>query len=229
MRVGLEHYGRVLVIAPHPDDEILGCGGTMARMVDEGIDVHVGIVTSGKPPAYSAQSVARVREETRQAHEFLGIKATHQLDFPAAGLAEVPSSALNAAVGGLIRDVRPDTLFVPFVGDIHQDHQLAFLAAMVGARPRIPDAPSRILAYETLSETNWYAAPTTPPFVPNVFIDIRSTLERKLVAFSIFESQVRDFPDERSVTTIEALARLRGATAFLRAAEAFVAVRTIER
>lgn len=227
--MALDHYGRVLVIAPHPDDEILGCGGTMARMVDEGMDVHVGIVTRGAPPAYSAESVARVQDEAKRAHQYLGISGTHWLDFPAAALGEVPASELNAGVGGLIRDVRPDTLFVPFLGDVHQDHQLAFLAAMVGARPRDAYAPSRILAYETLSETNWYAPPTTPAFVPNVFIDIRVTLERKLAAFSLFESQVKAFPDERSLITIESLARLRGSMVFLHAAEAFVTIRTIER
>lgn len=225
----LDHYGRVLVVAPHPDDEVLGCGGTMARMVDAGLDVHVVVVTSGKPPAYSAESVARVRDEARRSHEFLGIAATHFLDFPAAALDTVPAGELNAGVGALIREIAPDTLFVPFLGDIHQDHQLAFLAAMVAARPRDGKAPSRILAYETLSETNWYAAPTTPAFVPNLFIDISATLERKLAAFSIFESQVKAFPDERSLTTIEALARLRGSTVFLHAAEAFMLVRTIER
>lgn len=225
----LAHYGRVLVIAPHPDDEILGCGGTMARMIDEGLDVHVGIVTSGRPPAYSLESVAQVRDEATRSHAFLGVSETHWLDFPAAALGSVPAGELNAGIGGLIRKVKPDTLFVPFLGDVHQDHQLAFLASMVGARPRDGDAPSRILAYETLSETNWYAAPITPAFVPNVFIDIAATLDKKLAAFGMFESQVKAFPDERSLTTIEALARLRGSTVFLHAAEAFMTVRTIER
>lgn len=227
--MGLEHYGRVLVIAPHPDDEVLGCGGTLARLVDEGLEVHVAIVTSGRPPTYSAESVAQVQDEARRAHALLGVTATHQLDFPAAGLDALPASELNAGVGQVIRDVRPDTLFVPFLGDVHQDHQRAFLAAMVGARPRDGQAPSRILAYETLSETNWYAAPLTPAFVPTLFVDISATLERKLAAFGMFESQVKAFPDERSLLTIEALARVRGSTVFLHAAEAFMAVRTIER
>lgn len=227
--MSLRHYGRVLVIAPHPDDEILGCGGTMARMVDEGLEVHVGIVTSGKPPSYSAESVERVRGEARRAHSFLGISATHMLDFPAAALDGVPAGELNEGLAKLVQDVRPDTLFLPFIGDIHRDHQLTFVAALVAARPRDSHAPSRIMAYETLSETNWFAAPTTPMFAPDVFVDIRSSIERKLLAFGMFESQVKAFPDERSLITIEALARLRGSTVFLHAAEAFMSVRTIER
>jgi len=225
--MSLRHYGRVLVIAPHPDDEILGCGGTMARMVDEGLDVHVAIVTSGRPPSYSIESVARVRDEARRAHQFLGISATHMLDFPAAALDGIPTCELNEGLAKLVRDIKPDTLFLPFIGDIHRDHQLTFVAALVAARPRDASAPSRILAYETLSETNWFAAPTTPMFAPDVFIDI--SIERKLAAFGMFESQVKAFPDERSLITIEALARLRGSTVFLHAAEAFMNVRTIER
>ncbi|MFK4873904.1 PIG-L deacetylase family protein [Novosphingobium sp. ZW T3_23] len=225
----LDHYGTVLVVAPHPDDEILGCGGTMARMAQAGMDVQVVVVTSGRPPAFSEEGVARVQAEMRRAHAHIGVSQVHMLDFPAASLDIVPAAELNAELGRVVRAVRPDTLLVPFLGDIHQDHQLAFLAAMVAARPRDRTVPTRVLAYETLSETNWYAAPLTPPFVPNVHIDIAGTLQRKLEAFAMFESQVRDFPDERSLITIEALARLRGSTVFSEAAEGFVLVRAIER
>ncbi|MFC3215858.1 MULTISPECIES: PIG-L deacetylase family protein [Novosphingobium] len=227
--MGLEHFGRVLVIAPHPDDEILGCGGTMARLTGAGHEVHVAIVTLGREPAFPAEGVARVQDEARRAHALIGVHATHRLDLPAAALDTVAAAELNGALINLVNDVNPDTLLIPFLGDVHQDHQLTFLASMVAARPRSPKAPARILAYETLSETNWYAAPTTPAFVPNVFIDIQSTLERKLEAFSLFETQVKAFPDERSLLTIEALARLRGSAVFLRAAEAFMAIRMIER
>lgn len=227
--MGLRHYGKVLVIAPHPDDEVLGCGGTMARMADEGMDVQVAVVTSGRPPQFSEESVLQVQAEMRRAHAHLGVSQVHMLGLPAAALDTMAAADLNAAIGQVVREVRPDTLFLPFLGDIHADHQLAFLAAMVAARPRDRRVPSRILCYETLSETNWYAAPMTPAFVPNVHIDIAGTLARKLEAFGMFESQVKAFPDERSLMTIEALARLRGSCVFAEAAEAFMLVRAIER
>ena len=116
---------------------------------------------------------------------------------------------------------------MPFPGDIHRDHQLVFEAAMVAARPAGPVYPLRILAYETLSETNWNAPFLTPAFTPNVFIDIAETLETKLAAFAAFASQVRAFPAERSVEALSALARLRGATVHRAAAEAFVLVREV--
>lgn len=226
---GLAEFGRVLVIAPHPDDEILGCGGTLARLASEGHEVHVAVATRGSPPAFSEESVARVAAEMKSAHAQIGIAKTHQLDFPAAALDTVPASELNAAIGQLVAEVRPDTLLLPFVGDIHGDHQLAFLAAMVAARPRNDWAPHRICCYETLSETNWYAPPVTPAFVPNFYVDISGHLETKLRAFQTFESQVRPFPEERSVEAIEALARFRGSTVYLKAAEAFMLVREIVR
>lgn len=221
--------GRVLVIAPHPDDEILGCGGTIARLVADGHEVHVLVATTGKPPAFSAEGVAQVRSEMAAAHAFLGITETHTLDLPAAALDTVPAATINAEIGKVVNDLTPDTLFVPFYGDVHGDHQLVFTAAMVAARPRHDRAPATILAYETLSETNWYAPPVTPAFIPNVYIDISQTLDAKLDAFRKFESQVRPFPEERSVEAIEALARFRGSTVYCKAAEAFVNVRQIVR
>jgi len=225
----LNHLGRVLVVAPHPDDEILGCGGTMARLADEGHEVHVAVATRGRPPAYSEEGVAAVRAEMQVAHAVVGVAQTHLLDFPAAGLDTVPAGELNAALGELVERIRPDTLFLPFVGDIHGDHQSVFLAAMVAARPRHDQAPAQVFCYETLSETNWYAAPITPAFLPDTYVGIGATLHRKLEAFRAFSSQVRPFPEERSIEAIEALARLRGATVHLSAAEAFINVRQILR
>lgn len=224
----LAYLGKVLVIAPHPDDEILGCGGTMARILAEGGNVEVAIVTKGQQPQFPVEMVEGIRAETKAAHKLLGLATTHYLDLPAAALDRMSATELNGALAGLVQDTQPDTLFLPFIGDIHTDHQLTFLAAMVAARPRHERAPRRIYAYETLSETNWYAPGITPAFIPNVFIDISETLERKLDAFRCFESQVREFPDERSIEAIRALAIMRGASMYRKAAEAFMLVRQID-
>lgn len=225
----LSHFGRVLVVAPHPDDEILGCGGTIARLAQAGHDVDVCLVTRGQPPAFDAQGVEQVLAEMAGAHARIGVRRCHHLDFPAAALEGVPAARLNAALAEVVSRVRPDTLLLPFLGDIHRDHQLAFLGAMVAARPRDEHAPARILCYETLSETNWYAPPTSPAFIPNLFVDIAATLALKLEAFAMFASQVKAFPDERSLQTVESLARVRGSSVYLEAAEAFMVIREIER
>lgn len=163
-----------------------------------------------------------------EAHRLLGVARTHELDgFAAARLDETPHRELNAALGRLIAEVRPDALLVPFPGDLHRDHARVFESALVAARPGASGRPARILAYETLSETNWNAPYLTPGFRPTVFVGIADHLEAKLAALSCYRSQMRPFPDERSAEAAEALARLRGATAGVAAAEAFVLVREI--
>jgi LmbE family N-acetylglucosaminyl deacetylase len=219
--------GRILVIAPHPDDEVLGCGGTMARLAEMGSGVEVAIVTEGKPPRYDRNGVEKLRAEAAAAHKLLGVRATHYLELPAAELDGIPHTDLNAALGALINATMPDTIFVPFVGDIHLDHQLVFRSTMVAARPRQATYPRTILAYETLSETNWSAPYVEPIFAPTVYVDIASTLDRKLAAFAAYESQCCAFPNERSPEAIRALAALRGATVHRHAAEAFVLVREV--
>ena len=218
---------RVLVIAPHPDDEVLGAGGTVARLSDAGAEVVVAIVTTGAPPLFAETSVAQVRAEAQAAHAHLGVAHTVFLSQPAARLDEVPHHRLNHALAGLLQEVSPDALLLPFVGDIHLDHQLTFLSGMVAARPHGVAFPGRILCYETLSETNWNAPLLSPSFAPNVFVDISAQLERKLQAMELYGSQQRDFPHERSLATIRALAMLRGSTVHRPAAEAFMLIRQV--
>lgn len=221
----LSGTGPALVIAPHPDDEVLGAGGTIARMADAGREVHVCIVTRGRPPHFSEDQVATIRREAAAAHAGLGVTQTHWLDFGAAELAETPHRDLNMALGALVRDLAPEVLFIPHLGDIHLDHQLVFTSALVASRPHQAAFPTTILAYETVSETNWNAPYLTPPFTPNVFVDIAATLDRKLAAFAAFKSQVRPAPHERSVESLKALATLRGAAMHRTACEAFVLIR----
>jgi LmbE family N-acetylglucosaminyl deacetylase len=219
--------GPALVIAPHPDDEILGAGGTIAKLLDAGTDVHVCIVTTGREPLFDTQQTQTVRQETEQAHAFLGVTDTHWLGLPAAELAETPQRKLNGAIGALVARLKPAILIIPHVGDIHVDHQLVHLAAMVAARPHQDWHPSVIMAYETQSETNWNTPGATAPFIPNMFIDITEHLDQKLAAFALFKSQAKQPPHERSVNALRALATLRGATVHKSAAEAFILIRQV--
>jgi N-acetylglucosamine malate deacetylase 1 len=220
-------FGSTLVLSAHPDDETLGAGGTIARLAKAGHEVSVAVVTTGQPPDFSASDVAKVRSEAEKAHAILGVRETLWLDLPAARLSETPRPALNAAIRDVVARIMPATLLVPFAGDIHVDHQLTFQSAMVAARPHQAAYPTTILAYETLSETNWNAPYLTPNFVPNVFIDISDTLDLKLQAMGMYVSQLRASPHERSIEALKALATLRGATVHRPAAEAFVLVRDV--
>ncbi|MGB6301511.1 MAG: PIG-L deacetylase family protein [Rivularia sp. (in: cyanobacteria)] len=218
---------KVLVIAPHHDDEVLGVGGTIAKYAAEGAEVYVAIITRGYPPEYTEESCEQDVKEAHKAHKHLGVKETIFLSFPAAKLDTIPHRDVNVQLSNLVSKIQPDLLFIPFIGDIHLDHQRIFLSSLVAARPNNPNAPKAIYAYETLSETNWYAPYVTPNFVPNVFIDISEHLETKLQAMQMYASQIKSFPNERSEETLRALATLRGSTVNRFAAEAFYLVRQI--
>ena len=218
---------RTLVVAPHPDDEVLGAGGTMARLAAEGDEVHVVIVTKGFPPHFEETFIEQGRREAAAAHELLGVSRTHFLDLPAAALDTTPHREVNARLGQVLREVRPELVFLPFGGDIHLDHQLVFLSGLVATRPHRDWHPRAVYAYETLSETNWNAPYVSAPFVPTTYFDISAHLDTKLDAMRAFASQIREFPHERSADALRALATLRGSTVGVRAAEAFVLVRQV--
>jgi len=218
---------KVLVVAPHPDDEVLGCGGVMARHVAAGDEVHVVVVTRGHPEVFSEESVRQVRAEMHEAHKVLGVGSVRFLDFPAPRSDSVPRHAIADAMLRAVRELGPRTMYVPHPGDLHFEHGLIFEACLVAARPLDASAPRRILAYETLSETEWGPPLVGAAFQPTVYVDIAGQVETKLKAFSCFASQVKPFPHPRSAEAIRALARFRGAAAHLEYAEAYWLVREI--
>jgi len=126
---------KVLVIAPHPDDEVLGCGGSIKKLVSQGWDATVAVVTKGVAPLFTEQEVMVGRAEAKEAHQLLGVTETVYMDFPAAELDIQPHRELNQAVTDLLTQVKPDLMFIPFIGDLHRDHQRTFISCLVAARP----------------------------------------------------------------------------------------------
>lgn len=218
---------KILVIAPHADDEILGAGGTMARNIAEGNQVYVFIVTHGEKPVFSDEVVAAIREETIAAHKFLGITKTFFGELPAVMLEQIPRYQLNDKVMQVVQEVEPDEVYIPHMGDMQKDHQLVNEAAMVAVRPKYAHKVSAVYTYETLSETEWNIPNTINAFIPTVYNDISKYIEIKKQALSYFKTQIADFPDPRSLEAVEALAKYRGSTIKVKAAEAFSLVRQI--
>ena len=219
---------RILVFAPHPDDEILGCGGTIARYIKEGCDVYVCIVTKGMPPLFKNEELNQLnQEDAKRSHKFLGINKTFFLDFPAADLESVKRFELNGRILDITREVCPEIAFIPHIGDMQKDHQIVVDACMVALRPKYFPQVKRILSYETLSETDWNIPNVSNAFIPNVFVNIEETLEIKKKALSFFNQQVSAFPAARSIEAVEALARHRGALMHWKAAEAFMLIRDL--
>ena len=218
----------VLIIAPHPDDEILGVGGTMLKRAQAGDNVYVCIVTKGMMPLFSEEIVEKGRSEARLAHKSLKVKETIFLDFPAVMLESVPRYELNGKILDLIRSLTPDEVYIPHPGDMQVDHRLVTEAAMVALRPKYSSKVKRIYSYETLSETGWNIPNVQNEFIPTVYEDISETMQGKLRAMSFFESQLNEFPEARSLGALKVLAEYRGSTAGVKAAEAFCLIRELK-
>ncbi|MDO8586159.1 MAG: PIG-L deacetylase family protein [Armatimonadota bacterium] len=218
---------KTLVVAPHPDDEVLGCGGVMARHAARGDEVHVVVMSRGAPEIFPPEQVERTRTELREAHGILGVTGATFLDFPAPKLDAVPGHELADGIAKVIRAVQPTIVYLPHRGDLHADHQVVYLAGLVAARPIDGCSVKKILCYETLSETEWASPHGDAAFIPTVFADITDHLKTKIEALSCIRSQIKEPPHSRSLEVIEALARFRGGTVGLTAAEAFALVREI--
>lgn len=221
---------KILVIAPHADDEVLGCGATMAKYAAEGDEVFVWIATNaskGAPGLFRESDIEKIREEAQKAHQILGVKATFFSDFPAPALNAFPSFKISLHLSGLINKIRPNILYLPHPGDLHEDHQVIYRSALVAARP-INNSPIRnILCYETLSETEWAPIQNNEPFKPNYYQSVNGYFAKKLEAMQEFKSQLKAFPHSRSLEALTALAKLRGATVGVHYAEAFEVERII--
>jgi LmbE family N-acetylglucosaminyl deacetylase len=223
---------RILVIAPHADDETLGAGGTIARHVAEGEEVHVAIVTGHgeEPHPLWPQSVWDVvRAEAVAAMEVLGVRHLHFEELPAAMVADHPTYRVNGAIGSLIEAIEPTMLYVPFRYDLHKDHREVFYAASVAWRPTTAAGRGirQVFCYETQSETHWNAPYLEAGFLPNTWVDISTHLETKLRALECYETEMFPAPATRSIGAVRALAVWRGSQQSLAAAEAFVAVKLL--
>jgi len=203
----------MLVVAPHPDDEILGAGGTMARFAKAGGEITVLTVAAHMPPLYPPGVHEKTIAEAKRAHETIGVAHSRFLDYPAVCLAETPLYKFNAAIQSAVNEVQPHVVLLPYP-DRHVDHRMVFEAVMVAVRPVGPSRSIKLVAaYETLSETHWNAPHLEPNFTPNWCVDITASIDTKIAAMARYESQVHAFPAPRSLEALKALALFRGSQA----------------
>ena len=217
----------VLVIAAHPDDEVLGCGGTIARLAREGRDVHIAILgegitsrTASREEVDPAELVALARDADKVG-ALLGAASVRRFDLPDNRFDQVPLLDVVKLIESVIDEIRPSEVFTQHGGDLNIDHAVTFRATMTATRP-MTGAPVRALyAYEVASSTEWAFGRFEPAFEPNHFVDISDTLEVKIRAMALYESESRAYPHPRSPEALEAVARKWGSTVGVVAAEAF--------
>jgi LmbE family N-acetylglucosaminyl deacetylase len=216
---------RLTVIAPHPDDETLGAGGTIARFADRGVEVSVLIASGHLPPLYPPEAFEVTRAEAERALKVLGVHRWEFLQIPATMVHEVPVAELNGKITHFVRETNPEAVLLPFP-DRHIDHRIIFDASVVACRPVHADAPKVVLAYETLSETHWNVPGIEPAFVPEFYVDTSGHMDRKREALDCYASQIDGAPS-RSTDACMALARFRGSQNGCQYAEAFKVVRIV--
>lgn len=214
---------RVIVFAPHNDDEVLGVGGTIAKYISAGHDVYICEATSmlSRPDL-----VERIQREALSAHKYLGVKETFFLNIPTVGIKDMPTAEVNSRFEEIVSKICPEVAFIPHRGDMHIDHGEVSKAAMVALRPISNPQLRFIYAYETLSETEWNIPSAENAFIPNCYSDITDYIEVKKHAMEYYKSQVKEFPHPRSLKAIETLSNLRGSTIGVKNAESFMLVRS---
>ncbi len=215
---------KILFVAPHPDDETLGCGGTIFKHLNQGDEVHWLILTTTTgSDSFSKEFTNKRDEEIRKVSELYKFKSTTQLDFKTTELDSYPLKELIDTIKKEIEKVDPECMYVPFYGDPHSDHRISFeVIEAVSKKFRLVNLKS-IRAYETLSETGFSLYREN--FKPNLWVDITDTFEKKLEVMKVYQSEVSEHPFPRSSKSIEALATLRGAEANCFFAESFMVLK----
>ena len=215
---------KILIISPHPDDEVLGCGGTIKKHSRNGDEVYLCIVTKGYTPDWSKEFIENMSKQIKESNTILGIKKIYFLGYPTVKLDTIPQKELNEAISQVVSEVKPDILYLPHKGDLNKDHRLIFEASLVATRP-INHKIKKVLSYEVLSETEW--GQPIEPFIPNVYVDISGTFDKKIEAVNAYKSELKQYPHPRSLEVIEALAKKRGSEVGVNFAEAFMLIKEI--
>ena len=223
----------ILVISAHPDDEVLGCGGTIARLTQEGHDVYNAILGEGITSRYEKHEQAdrslikELRNRCRQVSRLLGVQELFLYDLPDNSFDTVPLLEIVKIIDKLINRIQPRVIYMHHGGDLNIDHAITNRAVLTATRPMIGGHVKQIYTFEVPSSTEWAFGQSKLVFQPNVFVDISATLETKLKAMQIYENELRSFPHPRSLDALRVIARRWGSVVGLEAAEAFELVRDV--
>jgi LmbE family N-acetylglucosaminyl deacetylase len=224
----------VLVVAAHPDDEVLGCGGTIACHADAGDPVQVLIVAEGatsrqqhRDRDQATEQLSGLAQAAQRAGTLLGAQGVELLDLPDNRLDSLDRLDLVKQIEERIARHQPQVVYVHHAGDVNVDHRRLHEAVVTACRPMPGQSVRRLLSFEVASSTEWQPPGSAPPFQPNWFVDISAQWLRKRAALAVYASEMRAWPHARSLEALEHLARWRGAQVGVEAAEAFCLLRQL--
>ena len=216
---------KVLVISPHPDDETLGCGGTLIRHKKEGDEIHWLIMTSVNS---SDKKIHNVKEkEIGEVSKAYSFDSTSRTKFLTSQLDTVPRKEIIQVISKVFEEIQPNYLYLPFKNDIHSDHSIVFDAAASCTKSFRYPYVKKVMIYETISETEFSIRPDREQFKPNLWIDISDYIDEKIEIMSLYESEIGKEPFPRSEQNIRSLAKFRGSTVGALSAEAFILLKEI--
>ena len=220
---------KILVVATHPDDETLGCGGTILKHKANKDKVYWLIGTEAtQAGGYSRQKVAKREKEIARVSKAFGFTKVYRLGIPTAAMDQIPMKELVGKIAQVMNEVKPDTVYLPFNFDVHSDHRSLFDAAYSCTKTfRFPFV-RRVLMMETLSETEFSPSTKECGFVPNLFVDISRHMQKKLDIMKIYKSEMAKHPFPRNLNNIKAQAHLRGSSAGCQYAESFMLLKEID-
>ena len=225
----------ILVIAAHPDDEVLGCGGTIARLTSEGSNVYTLILGEGvtsrdrkRDLAKRENEIAELKKQAENANRILGVKKVYTFDFPDNRFDTIPLLDIIKTIEKIKEDIKPDIVFTHHYGDLNIDHQITFKAVMTASRPTKDESVKEVYSFEIPSSTEWNAPSSLTHFMPEYFVDISKTIKLKVRAMKEYKCEIREYPHPRSIESIEIKAKQRGIQVGLEAAEAFEVIRLIK-
>lgn len=221
----------ILIVAAHPDDEVLGCFGTVAKLIKQGYTAYTLILSGGKTSRGRVEQweLDNLKEEMYRANKLIGIKEVYQADFPDNAFDSVPLLSIVKKIEEIKNKVKPEIVFTHHFGDMNVDHQLTYKAVLTATRPIKGDIIEAIYAMEIPSSTEWNSYSKESVFVPNIFFDITDTIEDKVNALNIYQSELREYPHPRSLRHIKELAKVNGTKVGLEYSENFMLVRRIKK
>ena len=212
----------VLVIAAHPDDELLGSGGTLKKLINHGYKVITVIFAKGRK-----EEEDHIKQAVLKANKHLGIEEIIFLEYPNLLLETFPLHVINKEIESLVAKYEPSMIFTHHYGDINMDHQILFQAVLTAARPLPGRNPIELLCFETVSSSEWSQHTNDKSFKPNYYVDITDTIDVKLESLQFYDVEMRPFPHPRSYKGVQHLAQVRGMTVGVEHAEAFEIIRRV--
>lgn len=221
---------KTLIVAPHPDDELLGCGGTLLRRVAEGGTLAWLLMTNiSEEAGWPLEQISTRANEINRVRKGLQVlpRNMYELGLPTTELDRIPLKHIIEKISSVFADFQPEEVLMPYPGDVHSDHRITFEAVSACTKWFRYPSVKRVLAYETPSETDFGIDPRASGFQPNVFVDIGEHLSKKIELMKIYRTEMGEFPFPRSEKVLISLANLRGSQSGFEAAEAFVMLREV--